>query len=277
MYAGQTAVFATQHEKEKIFQRPVVKALGLTLCVPKTIDTDQFGTFSGEIPRTGTMLDALNAKANLGMELTGLTLAFASEGSFGPHPQNPFFPADREIALFIDKERDISIHEQVLSYQTNYASLDLTENFSAAELHSFLERIRFPEHAIILKQFINGQLTIHKGIQQYDQLLAQLKIQPVATIETDMRAHLNPLRRRVICELAFKLVRRILSACPSCQLPGWGLVGAEAGLRCADCGASTQLVKHEIFGCGKCMYREARPAAHGLTEADPQYCDFCNP
>jgi hypothetical protein len=277
MYANQVAVFATQHGKEKIFTRPTTKVLGLKLCVPDDINTDQFGTFSGEIPRAGSMLDALEAKANLGIKLTGLSLAFASEGSFGPHKQNPFIFANREIALFMDKNHELMIYESVISTKTNYASIELSEKFSSDSLQDFLKRVEFPRHAVILKQKIEGEWFIHKGIQDYRQLLAQIKSGHSLTIETDMRAHLNPNRQAVIRELAFKLMRRVISTCPECATLGWGLVSVQAGLPCADCYSITQLVKNEVYGCAKCLYQEIKPAKHGLRSADPRYCDFCNP
>jgi len=50
------------------------------------VDTDQFGTFTGEVARTGAPADAARAKARLAMSVTGLPYGLASEASYGPLP-----------------------------------------------------------------------------------------------------------------------------------------------------------------------------------------------
>ena len=46
------------------------------------IDTDLFGTFSGEVERKGTPVEALHEKCNLAYALTGCSLVIASVGVF---------------------------------------------------------------------------------------------------------------------------------------------------------------------------------------------------
>jgi len=41
------AVFTTKHGKERVIARPLQAALGLTVTVADTIDTDLLGTFTG--------------------------------------------------------------------------------------------------------------------------------------------------------------------------------------------------------------------------------------
>jgi len=67
------------------------KELGVICIVPENLDTDLLGTFSGEIERELSPMDAARQKCLLAMELTGADLAVASEGSFGAHPLLYFF------------------------------------------------------------------------------------------------------------------------------------------------------------------------------------------
>jgi Zn finger protein HypA/HybF involved in hydrogenase expression len=96
-------------------------------------------------------------------------------------------------------------------------------------------------------------------------------------VETDMRAHMNPSRMKAIEELAVEFAKRLSVFCPKCNTPGWGKVGYEKGLSCADCGLKTEVINMEIAGCPKCDYQEKLPPAHGLLQADPSDCLYCNP
>ncbi|MBL7537713.1 hypothetical protein INQ15_25330, partial [Escherichia coli] len=76
--------------------------------VSSGIDTDRFGTFSRDVERTGSQLDAARAKiAAAFAEAPDAQFALASEGSFGPHPYIPFAPLAREIVVLADRARGI--------------------------------------------------------------------------------------------------------------------------------------------------------------------------
>ena len=47
--SGRRAVLATMHGKEEVIV-PALAPLGLALSVCPGLDTDRFGTFSGEVP-----------------------------------------------------------------------------------------------------------------------------------------------------------------------------------------------------------------------------------
>jgi hypothetical protein len=282
MYADRTAVLATQHAKEKIFRRPIWHGLGMQLITPISIDTDQLGTFSGEVARKGTMKEVVLAKAKLGMELTQQTLAFANEGSFSPHPQVPFISCDLELGIFVDAEQKIEVYEQIMTTKTNHAQFEIIDKLNEAELAFFLKKIGFPEHAVIVKSKTNSDTVIYKGLQDYQKLLDAIAACTAQTvdgniqIDTDMRAHLNPTRQKALRKLAFKLVRRLRSTCPSCAVVGWGMVDIVRGLPCSECEMPTQLVKQEIFGCVQCAHRLIQDIPN-KQHADPKFCDYCNP
>ena len=65
MYKGKLVILATKHQKEKVIG-PVFEAeLGCLVHVPTDYDTDQFGTFSGEIPRKLSQYETLIQKGKV--------------------------------------------------------------------------------------------------------------------------------------------------------------------------------------------------------------------
>ena len=85
-YAGITAVLATMHGKERVIAPAFEDVLGMRIVVPPGIDTDALGTFTGEVPRDGTMLEVAIRKARIGMKIAGHSIGIASEGTFARHP-----------------------------------------------------------------------------------------------------------------------------------------------------------------------------------------------
>ncbi|WP_053959376.1 DUF6671 family protein [Sulfobacillus thermosulfidooxidans] len=280
-YRGQKVALATKHEKEQVVGPPLRETVGLEVCVPPYLDTDVLGTFSGEIPRNGTPQEVVIRKARMGMAALDLPLGLASEGSFGPHPQLLFVPGHHELLAFVDDQLGIEITEQIISTETNYAHIEAR---SLDDVGDFLKRAQFPSHGLIVRPnsgFSSGLL--FKGIINSDDLkkaieqCAAVSEDHLAHVETDMRAHMNPSRQRVLYELAMKLGHRLAAQCPQCGTPGWGMVDVIRGLPCAWCGEETSLVKAEVYGCALCDYRETHPRSDGLEVAAPANCPWCNP
>lgn len=282
IYTGRQAVLATQHAKEKAIRKPFLAGLGLNIVVPPNLDTDALGTFTGEIARFGAMKETVLEKARLGLQKEkNVSLAIANEGSFGPHPANPFISSDYELMAFIDRERNFHVIESLLTAKTNFAFMEVK---SHKEIGAFLAQAGFPQHALTVKPKGNTDAAlIYKGITDSSQLKNSIdacihySADGIARIETDMRAHLNPMRRQAIRRLAFKLVRRLRTCCRACQLPGWGLIKTEKGLPCELCRAPTQWVKAEIYGCVKCDYQITRSRSDQKQYAEARHCEFCNP
>ena len=109
VYAGQRIALLTQHGKERVIAAALEPALGCHVTRVAGYDTDLLGTFTRDIPRAGTQIEAARKKARLGMELARLPLGLASEGSFGPHPMLGMFPWNVEFLIFIDDERGLEI------------------------------------------------------------------------------------------------------------------------------------------------------------------------
>ena len=61
-YHKTVAVLATMHGKERVIAPILEQGLGLRVALALGLDTDRFGTFSREVERTGSQLDAARAK-----------------------------------------------------------------------------------------------------------------------------------------------------------------------------------------------------------------------
>ena len=268
-YHGHTVALATQHGKARALAPPLARRLGLIVAAV-AIDTDQFGTFTGSCPRTGTAADAALAKARAGMAASGHQLGLASEGSFGPHPWLPFGAGGVETLAFIDAPRGLELTLSAISRRTNFAQHEVT---AGADIAPFLARIGFPAHALVVKGPDGGVLAT--GVQ--DMATLSPLAWPGNRLETDMRAHLNPTRMAAIRSLAGRLAARLACRCPACACPGWGQIDVATGLPCSSCSQPTQGVLAIIDGCGVCDHRETRPRPDGVTAASPASCDWCNP
>lgn len=281
LYEGARALLATMHGKERVIAPLAARFLGLSLEVAPGLDTDAFGTFSRNVARTGSPLDAARAKIAAAFALAGdVQVALASEGSFGPHPHVPFAALNRELVVLIDRASGLELVGQHASLDTNFAHEVVTERAAAL---AFAERAGFPAHGVIVMGVRGGQpapdLTLIKDIAAPDTLAdaaqAAIALTGAAHIETDMRAHRNPRRMRAIKHAMIDLVRRARSQCPKCARPGFGVTGRFAGLPCAWCTAPTLLTRAEVWTCAGCGHREERPVV--ATTADPMHCEECNP
>ena len=114
-FSSQTAVLATMHEKERAIAPLFLQELGMTVTVMPNFDSDRFGTFTRDVARPGTQIEAARLKAQAVLAMTGETVAIASEGAFSPHPMLPFSACDREIVLILDQTNGIEIVGQALS------------------------------------------------------------------------------------------------------------------------------------------------------------------
>lgn len=279
-YRGVRAALATMHGKERAIAPSLRASLGMELIVPPDIDTDQLGTFTGEIARKGAMADVAVEKARLGIRSSGLSLGFASEGSFGPHPVIPFLVAGIETLVFVDDGRRIVIRETMIDESPcfHHAIVETDD-----ELDAFLKTISFPDHAVIVKPndasggFVAKGITERKLLSEAIEKAAHDSDDGLALIQTDMRAHLNPTRMASLSRLARQMADRLSMLCPACGVPGFGRIATELGLPCSWCSEPSNLAKGEVLGCPLCDYRALRPRSDGLTAADPAFCPLCNP
>lgn len=269
------------HGKEIAIGPPLWATARLHVTTIGGLDTDELGTFTGEIPRVGTMLEVAIRKARMGMAAARWPVGLASEGSFGPHPALAFVPAGLELLVLVDDDSGLVIPESLLVEATNFSHLVVTPGRDVTE---YLGRIGFPSHGLCVRPQAGDQgIITAKGIidrASLEAAIARAAAQSPdgqARLETDMRAHRNPTRMRSLGAVADRLGRRLATRCPTCGAPGWGRTDVVTGLPCAWCGRPTDLVAREVFTCVAGPHRDERPRSDGLTQADPGHCASCNP
>lgn len=268
----QRIAFLTCHDKGRLVA-DALAALGYRVEAISSYDTDHFGTFSREVLRSGSAHDTALAKARLACALGGVRYGLGSEGSFGRDPHLGWMPWDYEVLCLWDAQLQYPVFALAGSGATNYAQAEVS---SMEEAKNFMQRARFPEHALLLGR--PGEPWFRKGIRQRDWLLTQLEWllarESSVWLETDMRAHMNPLRQAVIRDAAAHLAQRLASHCPACQARGFAVQRSEVGLLCADCGMSTRLAAALIWVCPACQHEARRPVSQ-LASAGQ--CEQCNP
>jgi len=278
MFEGRKIVIATKHRKEDVIAPILIEQLGLDPFVVEGLDTDLFGTFTGEIERDAAPLEALRRKAKRAIQITGVDLAIASEGSFGPHPTVFFVPCDDEFLLFIDNKNKLEFWSRAISTDTNFGGKTIK---TIEEALDFTNQIGFPNHRVIIRNTENGVEFIRKGIGNLEDLEKYLnyalKSFGTCFIETDMRAMYNPKRMAVIADATQQLLDKIASVCPTCEMPGFSISKSLQGLPCEQCEFPTASVKAHIKTCGCCGHEESVVFPNGKMKEDPMYCNNCNP
>lgn len=278
LFSGRKLVIATKHKKEEVIAPVFSRLLNVDCVYDFTIDTDILGTFTGEVDRKDDVLTTARKKCLMALENSDCDMAIASEGSFGPHPFSGFFNADDEILLFIDRKYDLEIVVRELSVITNFKGKEIK---TEKELLEFAETANFPSHGLIIRKKQDDFFHIVKGISDYAQLNKTFRefkdMYGSAYVETDMRAMYNPTRMEVIKSAAQKLAHKILSCCPECTTPGFGVIGTISGLPCNQCGFPTRSVLSHTYKCLKCDYSENRKYPNGKETEEPVFCDNCNP
>lgn len=276
---GRDSALLTKHKKENVIQPLFEATTGCNLIVVSNFDTDVFGTFTGDVERTGTQIEAARFKALKGMEIAGTEVGLASEGSFGPHPYMPFLPWNKEIVILVDKRENIELVGEWASTDTNYMQKEVK---SVEELLNFSESVRFPEHYIVVKPKNSSQGNIYKGLSTKKDLILAFELSmnlsndSCVLAETDMRAHANPIRMANIKRATENLLEKINSKCPECNSPGFWLTKQEKGLLCEHCSSPTAQVITNIFTCLKCDHKEVKMYPNGI-KASAAMCPYCNP
>ncbi|MGB5960254.1 MAG: DUF6671 family protein [Coleofasciculaceae cyanobacterium] len=276
-FVGRVGVIATMHQKEKAIAPLLEQKLGIKVTVPSNLNTDLFGTFTREIKRQGTQIEAARLKAEKALLITNETLAFASEGTFGPHPALAYLPCNREIVLLLDKVNNLEVIGQELSIETNYNHQIIN---TLEEAFSFAAKVGFPEHGLIVRKDPEASEVV-KGITTEKDLVeaveSALKSHNSIQLETDMRAMYNPTRMKNIEAATRDLIKKCQQLCPQCSYPGFDVAEYKKGLPCAICHLPTSLTLAEIYQCKHCNFRQEVLFPSSVETADPAKCMYCNP
>ncbi|WP_291120033.1 DUF6671 family protein [Flavobacterium sp. UBA6135] len=277
-FEGRKLIIATKHQKEKVISPLIEEHLGLEVFVPNDYDTDKFGTFTGEISRLDNALEAVRNKCLEAMDYYGYDLGIASEGSFGPHPSMFFAHADDELIVLIDKKNNLEVVARELSIETNFNAEKVT---TFSELLEFAKQANFPSHGLILKDSENDFSKIIKDILDWEQLKLSYESLSAQSdevwVETDMRAHRNPTRMKIIEKATQKLVAKLATLCPSCQTPGFDINKVIKGLPCKWCKYPTESTFAFQYSCQKCKHTILEKYPKGKHYESPEFCYHCNP
>ena len=273
--ANGSVVVATMHGKERVIG-PVLADLGMRVLAIPQIDTDRFGTFTRDVARSGSQVEALLAKAQAGLGLApDADFVVASEGAFGPHPQIPFLPSGLEMVALLQRQTGKAIIGRELTAKTNFAQVEAR---SWQEIKAFADRIGFPDHAMIVMNSQEGPI-IAKGIEDArtlsDLALPVIRRRGAVWLESDMRAHFNPTRMESIALATADLARRLGARCPQCGFPGW-IPRLRGGRPCSWCEGPTHESWIEVLYCQLCD-RSQEQTIEPVRKADPGHCPSCNP
>ena len=275
-YRGAKVVLPTLHNKGSLAHGAFKEHLQMDV-EELQIDTDQFGTFSGDIERKLSPKESAIAKAKLGLTYSDYQYALASEGTIGADSTIPFVNSDLEVVVFLDSINNLNISHTHRSFDITAYTHDYSEG---DDLEKFLTKADFPQHQLIVKSLDSGVKALAKGISDEATLMSVLHqatdegLKKIV-IESDLRAHASPSREQNIKQAFKELAIRISSLCPECESPGWGVTSAVRGLPCTDCGEDTDAVKAHLYGCISCTHvAEGEPIA---TSIDPSRCSWCNP
>ena len=272
-YRGAVIAVGTRHGKQRQFAPAFRSILGAELLTPPDLDTDRFGTFTGEVARRFPATAAARAKARFAMQVTGLPHGLATEASYGALPGGWF--GHEEIVVFCDATLGIEVLE---AHRSTFVPGSAHRVTRTGDLPDPL-LAGLPEQALTVRPCGTAGVVV-KGVTDTDTLTSAIAAavaaspQGLALVEPDLRAHRNPSRRRVLRGLAARLADRLATGCPACGTPGFGRVDAETGLPCRLCQTPTVLVRTEIHGCASCAYQLVRPVS---AAADPGICPACNP
>jgi len=277
-FSNQRIALLTQHGKEAVMAPLLEPALDCSIVHVSDFDTDQLGTFTRDVARAGSQLEAARRKARIGMEHAGLPIGLASEGSFGLDPFTGMFAWNIEMVVLIDDRIGI----EVVGIAQGPGRSDHITASEWSSLAEFAEREGFPTHQLVLRPDNKDNARIIKGIADWDSLKAayetcvSISERREVFAETDLRAFANPTRMQRIGEATKELLLRLQSYCPVCSSPGYAVTRSVPGLPCAECGSATNAKAAECWTCVRCNHQKLVACA-GPSHADPKYCNQCNP
>jgi ribosomal protein L37E len=266
-----TIALLTRHGKEAAVRSHLLQA-GYVVHTVDEFDTDTLGTFTGEIARTGSQIDAAQIKARKATELSGSRFGLGSEGSFGPDPFVGLTAWSREVLVWWDAQEQRPVVAFTQGAATNYDQRTITTWEQARE---FAIEAGFPSHGVVVGK--PGQIGFSKDCADWQALEHQVGIglnSGSLWLETDMRAHRNPTRMAMIAHCAQELSRLLQCPCPSCLRPGFGEISPMTGAVCESCGFVTAAVRAKKTTCNACGYSEEVVVQASVSAAR---CEHCNP
>jgi hypothetical protein len=211
---GKIAVVATKHGKERLVAEILSHELGIQVETARDLDTDTFGSFTGETPRKGSQLDAARQKAAAARGMTPADFYVATEGSFDSDPHMLGLPIHREVVYWHDPSGD----DVVVTRETPKTNAARVRLRSGDDLYRAIRKLGFPEHGIILRRSRPFRTDVlFKDARDRTELEEQFSRARSAFpwvrvyAESDLRAHKNPMRQDVIRDALRELASIIKS------------------------------------------------------------------
>ena len=267
----QRVALITKHEKAR-WIAPYLAPLGYEVFESSLFDTDTLGTFSGEVERTLSPMDAALTKAKKACELTDTDWGLGSEGSFGGGPAPGMINWNDELLCLYQTSTGITIYAHAAG-PTSVQELTLNGKLPLKQ-----KLLLLPKQLWILRYEEGIQKYIQKGLsaeQLLDRLEHFVSSSQKLKIEPDLRAMNCPERQQMIAKAAEDLVRRLSETCPQCQAFNFVIKQKQSGLPCTLCTLPTEQAKAWTRVCDACSYRNDEVVQQ--KGADPTHCQFCNP
>jgi hypothetical protein len=278
IFSNRCASVLTKHGKETVINEVLSSATGLQVQLTSDYDTDLLGTFTLEMPRHGSQLDAVRKKAQIGMDLLRTDLGIANEGAFVADPYAGMLPWNNELVILIDQKYQLEMTGfSSASAQNAHAYVHHWE-----ELEKFAQTALFPSHYLVIKPTDEYHPQSIKNISDTKQLknafewALALSSKGVVYVENDLRAFANPTRMENIRKATVDLANKMNSICPACQMPGYWIQDVQRGLPCNACGMPTDQEVAKIWACLKCDHSD-KEGMKVLRFANPSQCQHCNP
>ena len=278
IFANRPISLLTKHGKAAVIEPIFSREFNCSIVQTDAYDTDLLGTFTQEIPRYGSQLDAARKKALLGMEILDLDLGIANEGAFVNDPYAGIATWNNELVILIDQKNGL----ECTGFSGAPAQSDSACISHWEDLIKFAQAALFPSHYLVIKPTDEYHPKSLKGINNYVKLkegfewAKSLSPKGIVYVENDLRAFANPTRMDNIRNATLNLIKKMQSLCPKCQSPGYWIKDIKRGLPCNACGLPTDQEIAKIWGCTQCGYEDLEGMKE-LRFADPSKCHHCNP
>lgn len=216
---GLPVLIATMHGKEAVLG-PQLAGLGFQVLLPLDYDTDLLGTFSGDVRRPGTAIEAALEKARRACIATGVPRAISSEGSYRPCQKQ--FPGARnaEILAFVDLENGQEVVEVMTDLPTTFVKGRVPADFSAPEVQALLSAMGWPNaramvvpedpgHGVVMPEWVFKGLADAPSLIEAMRVCAAHSTDGRVHLESDLRAHMNPSRMASVARVGERLAQRL--------------------------------------------------------------------
>lgn len=278
IFENRSASLLTKHGKEEVIAPILLDALSCKVIHTDGYDTDLLGTFTQEIPRHGSQLDAARKKAKLGLGLLKLDIGIANEGAFTNDPYTGMTSWNNELVILIDERHGL----ELTGFSGAPAQNEHIYTSHWEDLMKFADLALFPTHQLVIKPTDEYHPKSVKGICNLPALknafewAKNLSANGMVYVENDLRAFANPTRMENIRKATQNLAQKMQSLCPQCQTPGFWVKDIRRGLPCNACGLPTDQEIAKVWGCIKCDHEDLE-GMKVLRFADPSVCHHCNP